>query len=208
MRDRVLALAGLCQSVACVEGLATDGDCDRKTRETIIASLFRLDAPDTDAVYDGVRGLARGLDELGHQLNLSGDSRGNARRIAFTVLQVERRLALRRDLLETIRRDLIDIDRQREHFGLLHSTVQARLGDLYASTVSKLSPRVLVQGNPAQLSQTAVVAQIRAALLAAVRSAVLWRQLGGSYWDFLLRRAQMRETVRRLQLELGIRLPE
>ena len=37
-----------------------------------------------------------------------------------------------------------------------------------------------------------------AALLAAVRSAVLWRQLGGSYWDFVLRRGAMSRIAREL----------
>jgi high frequency lysogenization protein len=53
----------------------------------------------------------------------------------------------------------------------------------------------MVQGNPLQLSQAAVVAQIRAALLAAVRSAVLWRQVGGSYWDLALRRGAILKTA-------------
>lgn len=42
-----------------------------------------------------------------------------------------------------------------------------------------------------------MVAEIRALLLAAVRSAVLWRQLGGSYWDFLFSRKAMIEAVDR-----------
>ena len=40
-----------------------------------------------------------------------------------------------------------------------------------------------------------LVAEIRAILLAAVRSAVLWRQLGGSYLDFLLSRKAMLEAA-------------
>ena len=59
----------------------------------------------------------------------------------------------------------------------------------------KLRPRVLVQGNPHYLGQANVVAEIRAVLLAALRSAVLWRQLGGSLWDFLLRRRQMVASI-------------
>ncbi|WP_368666252.1 DUF489 family protein [Corallococcus sp. CA041A] len=48
------------------------------------------------------------------------------------------------------------------------------------------------------MGQAGVVAEIRALLLAAVRSAVLWRQLGGSYWDFLFSRKAMIEAVDRL----------
>ncbi len=64
-------------------------------------------------------------------------------------------------------------------------------------TISHLKPRVMVQGNPHYLGQAGVVAEIRALLLAAVRAAVLWRQLGGSYWDFLFSRKAMIEAVDR-----------
>jgi high frequency lysogenization protein len=37
-------------------------------------------------------------------------------------------------------------------------------------------------------------------LRSALRSAVLWRQLGGSYWDFVFRRRAMMEVV---EEELG-----
>ena len=62
--------------------------------------------------------------------------------------------------------------------------------------MSHLRPRVLVQGNPHYLGQAPVVAEVRAILLAAVRSAVLWRQLGGSLWDLLLRRRDMLASIR------------
>jgi high frequency lysogenization protein len=54
---------------------------------------------------------------------------------------------------------------------------------------------VMVQGNPHYLGQPGVVAEIRAILLAAVRAAVLWRQLGGSYWDFLFSRRAMAAAI-------------
>jgi hypothetical protein len=67
-----------------------------------------------------------------------------------------------------------------ERLGSTHPDVLASLGGLYADTVSHLRPRVMVQGNPHYLGQAAIVSEIRAVLLAALRSAVLWRQLGGS----------------------------
>lgn len=196
MKDRALALAGLLQSIQCVDAVAADGSCEREAREAVLGSLFRLDAASPEAVFGHHSALNPGLRELLSHLESGRPNNGRMRRIAFSVLQVERRLAARLDLLNIIRTQLIDIDRQREHLGLSHSLVLERLGDLYANTVSKLSPRVLVQGNPAQLAQTAVVAQIRALLLAAVRSAVLWRQLGGSYWDLFLRRRAIANGAR------------
>jgi high frequency lysogenization protein len=57
---------------------------------------------------------------------------------------------------------------------------------------------VLVQGNPHYLGQAAIVAEIRAMLMAALRSAVLWRQNGGSPWDFLFQRGAMMRAVEEL----------
>ena len=83
----------------------------------------------------------------------------------------------------------------RELHGSTHPDVLSSLGALYADTISHLRPRVMVQGNPHYLGQPGVVAEIRAILLAAVRSAVLWRQLGGTMWDFVLGRRQRLEAV-------------
>ena len=78
---------------------------------------------------------------------------------------------------------------------VLSANVLNALGGLYADTVSHLRPRVMVQGNPHYLGQAAIVSEIRAVLLAALRSAVLWRQLGGSLWDFVLRRRALVGSV-------------
>ena len=72
----------------------------------------------------------------------------------------------------------------------------ARLGELYVNQVSPIGPRVLVQGNPVYLGQPDLVGEVRATLLAALRAAVLWRQVGGSYWDFLLGRRSLVAAAR------------
>ena len=188
LRNRALALAGLMQSVKLVQRVANEGCVSLPGLDEILASVFRLDADSVESVYGDARLIEPGLRSLIGHLE-GGETRDPAAsRIAVTVLHVERKLANHPELLRVIREGVVDAERQREHYGVGHSTVIARLGDIYADSVSRLSPRVIVQGNPLQLSQSAVVAQIRAVLLAAVRSAVLWRQLGGSYWDLLLRR--------------------
>lgn len=197
MKERALALAGMVQAIELVVKIANHGAAENEPLQASIDSLFRLDAETTEAVYGSAAQLRSGLRSLVNHLGGSGDPQSrNIGRIALTVLQVERKLSRRNDLLQAIADGLRDIERQRAHLGPVHSTVLGRLGELYGQTVSQLTPRVLVQGNPAHLSQATVVAQIRAVLLAAVRSAVLWRQLGGSYWDLLLRRRAIVEAAR------------
>jgi high frequency lysogenization protein len=191
MKDRALALAGLAQAAELVVRIANHGSADPVALQACIDSLFRFDADSTEAVYGNAAQLRPGLRSLVSHFEGGDAHTATASRIALTVLQVERKLAGRPDLMQAIGDGLREVDRQREHLGPVHSTVLGRLGDLYAETVSQLTPRVLVQGNPMHLSQASVVAQIRAVLLAAVRSAVLWRQRGGSYWDLLLRRRRL-----------------
>jgi len=197
MKDRVLALAGLLQALMAVRQIAHDGRADADLVQPCLDSVFRLDAENVEAVYGSAQLLRPGLECLLRQINGQGRDLALSR-MAATVLQLERQLLRQPRMLEALRVGIEAAERQREHFGGEHSSVSQRLADLYADTLSQLKPRVMVQGNPLQLAQSGVVAQIRAALLAAVRSAVLWRQLGGSYWDFALRRGAMSRIAREL----------
>ena len=197
MKDRVLALAGVLQAVRLVQQMANNGQAETRPLAACIGSLFRFDADSTEEVYGGVAELGPGLKRVIAQLDGSDRDTGQTR-IAMNVMHLERKFVASTATVETVRRALEDIDRQREHFDPTHPTVLSRLGELYAGSISELGPRVLVQGNPVYLSQATVVGEVRATLLAALRSAVLWRQLGGSYWDLLLSRRAMVETAREL----------
>ena len=195
MKHRTLALAGLMQGLRLAQATAQNGSADDADLTASLASVFRIDADSVEAIYGSARLMRTGLETLTGQLQGGAQRDGAISRMAVTVLHVERQLHARADLMTALQEGIVEAQRQREHFGVTHSTVIARLGDIYANTVSRLSARVLVQGNPAQLQQEQVVAQIRACLLASVRSAVLWRQLRGSYWDLLLRRRAMQEAA-------------
>ncbi|HEX5755960.1 MAG TPA: high frequency lysogenization protein HflD [Arenimonas sp.] len=195
MKDRTLALAGLLQAIRCVQLLANTGQSETQPLNACIESLFRFDAETAEAIYGGAGQLESGLKRVISQI--AGPDRDPTQtRMAMTVLQLERRFIARPASIEAIRKGLEDIARQREHFGPTHPTVLARLGELYAQVISPIGPRVLVQGNPAYLAQPQLVGEVRAGLLAAVRAAVLWRQLGGSYWDFLFSRHAMVNAAR------------
>ena len=197
MKDRVLALAGLLQSVRLVQHMANNGQAETRPLTACIGSLFRFDAESTEDIYGGASELAPGLERVIAQLD--GSDRDTAQtRIAMNVMHLERKFMASPTTVEEVRKALEEIERQSLHWGPTHPTVLARLGELYASHISNLGPRVLVQGNPVYLSQATVVGEVRATLLAALRSAVLWRQFGGSYWDLLLSRRAMVETARGL----------
>lgn len=196
MKDRVIALAALLQSCSLVRQIAANGDGETQPLTACIGSVFAIDAESPIAVYGGTANLARGLRLLLAHLEGSSERDPAVTRMAVTVLHLERRFAARPDVIAQVRQGIEEIQRQSSHYGATHPTVLARLGELYAASISTLRPRILVQGNPAYLGQPTVVAEIRAVLLASIRAAVLWRQLGGSYWDLLLRRGPMAAAAR------------
>ena len=133
------------------------------------------------------------------RLDVNGKSYAYASlpRLGLAMLQLERRF-VRDPAAAQVRDGILRIAPEAGDKGSAHPDVLGALGALYASTVSGLRPRIMVQGNPHYLGQAAVVAEIRATLLAALRAAVLWRQTGGTLWDFPLRRRQMLEAIERL----------
>ena len=197
MIERVIALAALAQSLKLVQQLANVGQTEQLPETVLFDSLFRFDAETPEAVYGPASGLDRGLRELLGMLG-HGQRDTSVLRMGGTVLGLERAFMRNPQAGQRVQEVLGDIDRQRLHLGPTHPTVVLRLADLYAEDVSPLGTKVLVKGNPVYLGQPQVVAEVRALLLCAVRAAVLWRQLGGSRLDFLLRRRAMVEAAQSL----------
>jgi CII-binding regulator of phage lambda lysogenization HflD len=72
------------------------------------------------------------------------------------------------------------------------------LSTVYQHSISKLPRRIQVVGSGELLQRNDVAAKVRTLLLAGVRSAWLWYQLGGRRWHLLLRRTTMRNALRDL----------
>lgn len=192
--DRVLALAGVLQALAQVRRIADTGQSEQGAVAAVLDSVFRLDAPDAAGVYGGAGSVRHGLRQLRDYLTNSPRDEALGK-LALAVLQLERRFDRDAAMGARVGQEVARLAEQAQATGSAHPDVVAALGGLYAETISTLRPRVMVQGNPHYLGQAGVVAEIRALLLAALRSAVLWRQSGGSLLDFLLRRREMAGAV-------------
>ena len=198
MREsRVIALAGLLQACRLVREVATTGRADPAVAETSLASIFRIDAESAADIFGGVGGVRLGLEALLEQFD--GGQRDLAlTRLVLGVLRIERRLARNPRMLDALRTGIESVQRQVDHLGVGHASVLARLAELYVETLSQLRPRIVVHGNPLHLANPQRVEQVRALLLAAVRAAVLWRQVGGSQLRLLIRRREYAMLARGL----------
>lgn len=207
LADRTLALAALFQAAVLVQQVARRGQATASDQETSIGSLFQTDADSTAAIFGGSLGLTTGLRTLRARLGSGGSAEElEVTRYAIALLHLERKLVKHPSMLETLSKGIDRIRQQADYFSPTHDNVIAALGELYQATISTLQPRVMVQGEPAYLADNARASRIRALLLAGIRAAVLWRQLGGSRWQLFLQRRSILESAKQL-LDQPIGLP-
>ena len=197
MREaRVIALAGVFQACRLVRELATRGTAESVSAESSLASIFCIDAESAAAVFGGISGVRSGLEQLITQLDGTRDL--TLTQLVLSVVRVARRLERNGAMRTALRNGIEAIGRQVPHVGITDTGVQARLAELYCSTLSLVRPRIVVHGNPVHLGNPHDVEKIRAMLLAAVRAAVLWHQVGGGQFRLLIRRREYAMLARGL----------
>ena len=205
LRNPVLALAGIFQSARLVQQLAREGRTDHDALRASIQSILALDAPDVETVYGGARGVRLGLELL--STRLSGKTQPSDMEMAryvVALVQLEGNLRRRPAMLDAIRQGIDTARAQMKFFQNdapledVHPLLMDKLAELYSQTISTLTPRIMVSGEHGHLSNPAIAAKVRAALLAGIRSAVLWRQLGGRRWQLLFTRGKIARSAAEL----------
>lgn len=199
--NQTIALAGIAQAAALVQQLATTGTADAVAMEASIASILKVDSDNVTDIYGGLSGIKLGLEQLNAQMTGYTIANPEQARYSASLVFLEKQLSSRTDMLKAIRNGVEKAQAQSDHFSPMHENVLANLGGIYHSTISTLQPRVMVNGSPDYISRPDIVNKIRALLLAGIRSAVLWRQCGGTRWKFLLFR-------KKIQTELEILLKQ
>ena len=198
LRDRTIALAGVYQAAYLVHQIATRGMTDSAALEASINSVFKLDAPSTEAVFGDAGGVITGLSTLKRQLSEKHADTMQITQYVVTLLHLERKLARQPELLERIATGIRQAQQQSEHFSVTHENVLANLAETYKNTISTLTPRVLVQGEHGYLNNPDNANKVRAILLAGIRAAVLWAQCGGSRWHVLFKRSALLAETEKL----------
>lgn len=184
-----LALAGVVQSAALVHRTAHGQSVPESALETLLATVPTHRASGLEEIFPEPGAYRTGA-ELAVEA-LSGKTR-SPEILRYTLQLIE------------LARTLGGVPQVVEKLGRLLDTVEpadldeARLGSIYQQTISTLGKRIQVTGDPQVLQQEAVADRIRALLLAGVRLAWLWHQLGGRRWHLILRRRALLVALRPL----------
>lgn len=192
--DRTIAFAGICQAVALVQQVARNGHCDQDAFETSINAILNTNPANTVGVFDREADLKLGLECLVKGID-STPSGSEITRYIISLMALERKLSARNDAMSQLGDRIQMAKRQSEHFELLDDQMISNLASIYLDVVSPIGPRIQVTGTPSVLQQTASQHKVRALLLSGIRSAVLWRQVGGKRRHLIFGRKKMVEQA-------------
>lgn len=192
VKNRTLALAGVFQATELVRQAACHGTWSGYAASSCLDSLFMLEGEMPDEIYGGREKVRLGIETL--LAVLQGESRyTESLRYAIGLMQIERKfrrskksqhqLGVGLEKITGMGKELDQHDRE---------DLQAHeISQLYTDTISMLSPRIVVNGKPQYLKNERTVDWVRTLLLAGLRSAVLWRQLGGGRFELMFGRKKI-----------------
>jgi len=199
MKERTMALAGIFQATELVRQAANHGTWSGYAADTCLDSLLAIEADTVDDIYGSTDRLRLGTETL--VAVLEGDRRYvESLGYAVSIMQLENNFRKESKMQSYIGTELLRIgalsDDLEEHE--LRDLQARQVAELYTSSISTLSPRVVINGRPQYLQVDRTVSWIRTLLFAGLRSAVLWRQLGGGRFNLMFGRKKMLEQAQAL----------
>jgi high frequency lysogenization protein len=199
MKERTMALAGIFQATELVRQAANHGTWSGYAADTCLDSLLAIEADTVEEIYGDASNLRLGAETLVSVLQ--GDRRHmESLGYAVSIMQLENNFRKKTKMQSQIGLDLQTITTIDEGLELheIRDLQAQKIADLYTRTISTLSPRIVINGRPQHLQVDRTVNWIRTLLFAGLRSAVLWRQMGGGRFSLMFGRKKMLEQVQTL----------
>ena len=197
--ERTMAFAGILQAIGQVQYLARHGESDKDALAATLNTILVTEPESTADVYQDKTILDNGYQLIQNQLGDGSNKDVETTRYLVGVLTLERKLARSPNGLGMLAERINQVHRQLAHFAITDEQVLANFASIYSDVISELGPKLQISGNPDCLKQPQVQHKIRALLLAAMRSAVLWRQLGGKRRHLVFARKAIFDTAKQRQ---------
>ncbi|WP_448555450.1 high frequency lysogenization protein HflD [Thalassotalea montiporae] len=204
MRDQTITFAAICQIASMVQKLARQGEIDEQQLGMMLSGITNTSPENTLAVYGGnLANIKPGLQVLvSHLGDQTKQKDPELTRYIVSLLNLERRLTKNRKQLGVLGERIDQAKRQSGHYDVDSNTLLSSFASIYSDIISPLGARIQVAGEPAILKQESNQHKIRALLLAGIRSAVLWRQVGGKRRNILFSRTKILAQAEQLLGEI------
>lgn len=195
-RSQTIALAAVLQSTLLIQKIAKGQTVDSDSIQVLLKGVMNTSPSSVHDVYESLDDLTDGSKLLVHQLSGQATAKDvEITRYAAGITGLSKKLLTNKKALNSLKDCLDDVERSLDHFDFDSANVVAKFGECYSKVISPLGQKIQVVGNPNVLKQPAVQNRVRALLLAGVRAAVLWRQMGGKRRQFIFNRRQVLEDA-------------
>lgn len=207
MEDIAIALAGICQNAHLVTELSQKGECSIPAYNIAIKSIFNRNAHSTLDVYGSVFDVKQGLDLLIQILSPNQKKHMDTMRYCFDSMVIANKLNKNKEVLNKIGERLTRIqtfysDLTDDIIAENSSEISYSLAGIYSDLISPVSKKIRVTGHINILQNTLVQAKIRTCLFAAIRSSILWQQVGGSRAQLFFNRKKVLSAALTVQNRL------
>ena len=194
LRNEVISLGAIYQASGEIKKIAWEGKINNKIIEPLIYSIYQTTSNEIEDVYINLKRLNTGLDFLRKQLVGDAFSRDAEVTRYFEAINIlVRNMNKKNEIISNLRDELsnheeiVTEDNLHEHAEFL--------SNLYLNTISKIHPRIIVNGDNKYLTDNKNASMIRALLLSAIRSYILWQQSGGSKFRIFLFKKKIAEIA-------------
>ncbi len=205
MRDRTIALTACIQHAWWAHRLAQHGEFRIDRLNYAVTNILCTDPDELMDVYGSVNDLKSGIQIARILLSKNASQDINRAEVALITGYVGQLIKISSRLLSS----QAAIHELAEHLKKISAEIintedppVSKIAQAYMETISPIAPRIMIQGNGIYLQNDEFAAGIRTHLLAAVRSAVLWRQCGGKLWHFIFQRNTYLMEINKLQQEV------
>jgi high frequency lysogenization protein len=199
MKERTMALAGIFQATELVRQAANHGTWSGYAADACLESLLAIEADSVEDIFGSAQRLRLGAETLISVLQ--GDRRYmESLGYAVSIMQLENNFRKKEAMQARIGTELqyiAEIDDGTEIHEIKDLQVK-KIAQLYTQTISTIAPRIVINGRPQHLQIDRTVNWIRTLLFAGLRSAVLWRQMGGGRFSLMFGRKKMLEQAETL----------
>lgn len=205
MKEQTLTLAAICQVAYWVQKLSRSGQIDEAELTILLNSIMNTSPSSTLDVYgNDIANLKIGLQTVVQHLgNKSKNKDPELTRYVVSLLGLERRLSKNSKQMSLLGQRIEQCERQLAHYEINSETLISSIASIYSDLISPLGSPIQVAGEPSVLKQPINQHKIRALLLAGIRSAVLWRQVGGKRRNILFARSKIVECAESLLKQIA-----
>ena len=193
MNEQAITFAAICQIATAVQTIARQGSLPDDELAFILKGVINTSPTNTLDVYGSeIANLRPGLQVMVNHLGDHNSAKDpELTRYIVSLLALERKLTKNSKQMQALGQRIEDSKRQLEHFELTSENLLRSFAGIYSDLISPLGTPIQVAGDPAILKQEINQYKIRSLLLAGIRSAVLWRQVGGKRRNILFARSKL-----------------